>query len=236
MHFGLKLFNNKKTKKEQFEKIINYTNSHMNVKLNKFKFNEKSTEKSKNITGVGKALPFFDDKKYFSFSIETLENDIDSIYANMLPRNECILTYDINLQFLIEDINLAISLFFDIVKIIEPYYGFIVYNNSFNKFIEELSFVPVSNSWETDISNEVREKYLFSLQEKRYDIGKIIAQVYPVNYFLTSENVVILNNLKLKLNNDWVFEEKGLYTIVKYKDVIPWEDFEMIKNKIKLDQ
>jgi hypothetical protein len=131
------------------------------------------------------------------------------------------------------------STFFDILKeyeeIIKPYYSFIVYNSDYSKFIEELSFIPISDGWLTGNIDEERESYLLSLQRKRNEIGKIIPQMYPVNYFLTSENKKLLGNFKNKLDEDWIFENAGDYTIVKYKEMIPWEEFEKIKNSIKLD-
>jgi len=74
-----------------------------------------------------------------------------------------------------------------------------------------------------------------NLQKIRKDIGKIIPQLYPVNYFSSLENSILLNSLKSKLNNEWIFEEKKEITKVKYKKIISWDEFEKIKNKIKLD-
>lgn len=232
MNYGLMCYyKNQFLNSDNFFKIINLLRNY-NITLELFNIIEKKTGKTKKIKNYEKAL---NDKQYSSIIASSGKNKKNALSATIHSDNNYFLPYNFNIEIEFNSNEKAFILFDNIIKILKPIYSYCAYNADYNYLCEELTFTPISNGWLTGEINEERETFLLNLQRKRKDIGKIIPQIYPLNYFLTTDTLGLINNLKSILGNDWLFEELNGITKVKYNKSLDWKKFEELRNNIELD-
>jgi len=236
MYYGLRFLNNKKIFNYKiFNALLSIYSNKFDININKFEFMELDTDKFKVTSNVNKAIEFLNSEKFSSIIAYDKENENFIFSADLRVNSEektfpDFLGYDFSIEFFqkrldYNSLNIFVNIFFSEIK---PYYGYIVYNKNDTFLSEELSFIPTSRR-----ENSKRDKYLVNLQRKRNDIGKIIPQLYPINYF-SKEMSGLVNGIKEKLDDNWIIEEEKNYTIIKYSKFVKWKKFEKIRDKIKL--
>lgn len=199
-----------------------------------FELLDNETAKGKKVRDFQKLIEEINTKRYFSLLATSKRSENFSFSIDLERDENAYLSQISKVYFEIK--NHSINLFKEICArfliLNYPAYCYGLYHEDFIYLGEEISCIPISNSWQTGKTNHERENYLLSLQRMRVDIGKVIPQLYPINFFSNTLDPLVCSKFEKVLNEKWEVHSAPHGKIIQIKDNSSWDEFYIEQQRI----